>query len=146
MSDDLVTRVREVPLFANCSTRVMRRLVEGGREVDHHPGREVAAEGLGAAAFHYLLEGSALVSVSGASRGELRAGDYFGEISIIDGKPRSATVRAGAQGMRTFTIARFEFQTLLEQHPDVARTLLVNLCERLRACEAARAAPDSTGS
>ncbi len=140
MSDDIATRLAEVRLFAGCPTRVLKQLVDGGREVDHKPGREVAVEGLGAAAFHYVMDGSAEVTVGGSPRGELRPGDYFGEISLIDGKPRSATVRAGDQGMKTYAIDRFEFTQVIKTHPDVAHTLLVNVCGRLRECEAARSA------
>ncbi len=140
LSDDIATRLGEVRLFAGCPKRVLRQLIEGGREVDHKPGREVAAEGRGAAAFHYVMDGSAQVTVGGSARGELKPGDYFGEISLIDGKPRSATVKAGDDGMKTFAIDRFEFNQVIKTHPDVAHTLLVNVCGRLRQCEAARSA------
>jgi len=86
------------------------------------------------------MAGSAEVTVGGSPRGRLQPGAYFGEISLIDGKPRSATVRAGDEGMKTYAIDRFEFSQVVKTDPDVAHTLLVNLSGRLRECEAARAA------
>lgn len=139
MSEELESQIGQVELFAGFPSRALRRLVEDGRLVDHHPGREVAVQGRGAAAFHYLVEGSARVDVGGSPRADLGPGDYFGEISLIDGKPRSANVRAGEQGMRTFAISSFQFELMLEKHPEVRHHLLLNLCDRLRSLESERA-------
>jgi len=62
-------------------------------------------------------------------------GRYFGEISMIDGKPRSATVTAVAP-MTTLAIPHQDFERLLADEPDFARGLLVNLCARVREAEA----------
>ena len=68
---------------------------------------------------------------------QLHPGDYFGEISLIDGGPRSATVQADVP-MRTLSIASWEFKPLLEEHPAIARHMLVELCRKLRGAEAAQ--------
>jgi len=65
------------------------------------------------------------------------SGQGFGEISLIDGEPRSATVRAGAEGLQTFALSAWEFRPLLEENPTVAVELLKTLSARLRAAEAA---------
>ena len=135
MSDELASRLGQVPLFAGMPKRALRKLVDEARTVDHAPGRTVSAQGLGALAFHYLIEGSAHVDVNGSPRADLAVGDYFGEISLIDGKPRSANVRAGEQGMQTLAISQVQFRAMLEKYPDVMYQLLVNLCDRLRRVE-----------
>jgi CRP-like cAMP-binding protein len=140
MSDELASRLGQVPLFAGMPKRALKRLVEEARTVDHPPGREVAAQGLGALAFHYLLAGSAHVDVSGSPRAALGPGEYFGEISLIDGKPRSANVRAGEEGMQTLAISQMQFKALLEKYPEMMHQLLINLCDRLRRVESAPAA------
>ena len=67
-------------------------------------------------------------------RRTLGVDDYFGEISVIDGKPRSASVEAvGAP--QTFAIHPHVVQTLMDDHPDFARGSLVRLCKRLREAE-----------
>lgn len=133
------TSLEEVDLFSGFSKRALQRLRKHGKEVEHHPGHEVSIEGGYPYAFHLILEGSASVTVRGQSRPELGPGDYFGEISLIDGKPRSATVKAGKNGMRAFALSTFEFNSLLDAHPEVARVLLLNLCARIRSIEAGAA-------
>ena len=137
MSDDLVAHLKRVDLFSGMSKRALRRILDSGREVTHAPGREVAAEGLGGHAFHLILEGAAQVKVGGVGRPDLGPGDYFGEISVIDNKPRSATVTAGDDGLKVFAIPALGFRTALEKEPEMAQALMVNLCARIRRIEAA---------
>jgi CRP-like cAMP-binding protein len=127
----------QVHLFSGLSHRQLNRLTKMAREVTHEPGKSVADEGHGAAAFHVVLDGSADVLVHGEHRRRIGPGDYFGEMSLIDGLPRSATVQvSGDAPMRTLAIFRTDFNQLLEDDPTFARTLLVTLCTRLRAAEA----------
>jgi CRP/FNR family transcriptional regulator, cyclic AMP receptor protein len=135
MPDDLVDRLASVDLFAGFSRKSLIKLARNGREVQHGPGHEVASEGGSAVGFHLILEGRGHVEVGGADRRDLGPGDHFGEISLVDGKPRSATVRAGDDGLRTFAIPVWEFRALLDEHPDLTRALLVNLCARIRSIE-----------
>ena len=139
MSDELVTRLGRVDLFSGVSKRALRRMYDAGREVSHGSGHTVAAEGLGASAFHLILEGSAQVRVGTVNRPELGPGDYFGEISVLDGRPRSATITAGENGLKAFAIPAVGFRTALDKEPEMARTLMVNLCSRIRSIEAASA-------
>jgi CRP-like cAMP-binding protein len=127
----------QVDLFSGLSQRDLARIARSGREVDHKPGKEVVTQGRGGIAFHLVLGGFADLEIGGQLRKRLDAGDYFGEISLIDGKPRTATVRAGGDGLRTFAITAWEFQALLREQPQIARALLVTLCARIRDTQAA---------
>jgi CRP/FNR family transcriptional regulator, cyclic AMP receptor protein len=129
----------QIDLFHDMSVKALRRLVGSGREVLHQDGHRVIGEGSDlAVAFHVVLEGQAIVTSVGMPRRTMGPGDHFGEISLIDGQPRSATVVA--QGpLRTFAIPRDAFQLLLDDHPEVARGLLLVLCRRLRQIEASAA-------
>jgi CRP/FNR family transcriptional regulator, cyclic AMP receptor protein len=124
----------EVDLFSGLSRRQVRKLVDRGRTVPHEAGQKVSAEGLGSLAFHLVLDGEATVSVAGTDVRTLGPGDYFGEISMIDGKPRSATVTA-TQPTKTLAIPHQEFDRLLGDEPDFAHILLKTLCARLREAE-----------
>jgi CRP/FNR family cyclic AMP-dependent transcriptional regulator len=127
-------RLARLDLFSGLNRRRLKKLVERSQVVDHEPGRTIAAEGLGALAFHLILDGQAEVSRDGKPIRTLGADEYFGEISIIDGKPRSVTVTAASQ-MRTLVISYQSFQELLDNEPAFARGLLVLLCSRVREIE-----------
>lgn len=135
--DVITEELARVDLFSSLSRRDLARIARLGQAVDHPPGKAVVAEGRRGIAFHLILEGSADVEIGGRPRGRLGAGDYFGEISLLDGKPRMATVRAGTDGLRTFAVTAWEFRSLLDERPQVARALLLTLCARLRNAEAA---------
>lgn len=142
MADDAhtVDRLRDVDLFSTLSPRQLKHLAQVGQVLRHDPGYDVVIEGHGGVGFHLVLGGDATVQVSGATRPPLGPGDYFGEISVLDGKPRSATVTAGAAGLETFSLSAWQFSALLEKNPELAMPIIVGLCARLRAVEAAAAA------
>jgi CRP/FNR family transcriptional regulator, cyclic AMP receptor protein len=132
---DTEQQLASVDLFSGLSQRQLRKLIGRAREVQHTPGHEVATEGLGALALHLVLDGSATVTRQGQEIRTLGPGDYFGEISMIDGKPRSATITASGS-LTTLVIPHAEFERILGDEPDFARTLLTTLCARLREAEA----------
>jgi CRP/FNR family cyclic AMP-dependent transcriptional regulator len=124
----------EVELFSGLSRRQVRKLLDRGRIVPHDSGQQVSAEGQGSLAFHLIIDGGATVSIDGTEVRTLGSGDYFGEISMIDGKPRSATVTA-TEPTHTLAIPHQDFERLMADEPDFARVLLVTLCGRLREAE-----------
>ena len=94
----------------------------------------VTAEGDTDSRFYVIAEGQAVVSVNGRKRATLTVGSYFGEIALIDGGPRSATIVAETQ-LRTFTLAPWNFRPLLKENPDITYTILLEMCKRLRNVE-----------
>jgi CRP/FNR family transcriptional regulator, cyclic AMP receptor protein len=134
-AQDLEQRLGSVPLLSPLSARRRRQLLDRSRVVEHDEGHQLAAEGGGALALHLILSGSVTVSTGGKELRTLRAGDYFGEISLIDGKPRSAAVTA-AEPLRVLAVPYQAFQEVLDAEPAFARQLLVLLCARLREGEA----------
>ena len=130
-----VQALGRVPIFAGLSSRQLGKLAGSSRRTTHQAGHEIAKEGEGAMALHILLDGTAEVSVHGNPKRELRAGDYFGEISLIDGKKRSATVTATSD-LHTLAVPHGPFQKLLETEPGFAAGLLTLVCARLREAEA----------
>ena len=134
-ADELKALLGSIDLFQSVSKRNLGHLAKSGREISHPDGHEVIMEGAGAIGFHLIIGGTARVTTGGSVRRVLGVGDYFGEISVIDGKPRSASVEA-VESLRTFAIAPAIVKGLIEDNPDFARTLLLLLCARLREAEA----------
>jgi CRP/FNR family transcriptional regulator, cyclic AMP receptor protein len=132
---DMLERLRSVPLFEGLSDKELRDVLGRTRVVEHDGGDEILEEGHGAVGFHLILDGTVTVLQGGGVRRTLGPGDYFGEISMIDGKPRSATVRPDGT-VRTLSLAAWNFGPLLDAHPSMARKLLLGLCGHLRAAEA----------
>jgi CRP/FNR family transcriptional regulator, cyclic AMP receptor protein len=132
---DLQAHLARVPVFTGLSHRQLGRLAAASRTTTHHAGHEIAREGEGALALHIILDGTAEVTVHGKPRRELQAGDYFGEISLIDGKKRSASVSAKTT-VHTLAVPHGAFQQLLETEPGFAARLLKLICARLREAEA----------
>lgn len=133
-ADELKARLASVDLFDGLNKRALGQLVKGGREIKHPDGHEVITEGAGAVGFHLITGGTARVTTGGSVRRTLGVGDYFGEISVIDGRPRSASVEA-IENLSTLAIAPAVVNGLIEDNPAFARRLLVLLCARLREAE-----------
>jgi CRP/FNR family transcriptional regulator, cyclic AMP receptor protein len=85
---------------------------------------------------YVVAEGEVAVTVEGTDGKEtilamLKRGDFFGEMSLLDGSPRAATIRT-TEVTRLVTIRREDFQKLLHNHPNIAWTLLGEISNRLR--------------
>jgi hypothetical protein len=129
---DPVTALQRVKLFAGMNRRQAEQVA---RLFKLHPfakGDTIIVEGTGGAAFFLIESGEATVSSKGAQLAALGPGDYFGELALIDGGPRSATVTA-ATDMVCYGITFWEFRPLVEKNGTIAWILLEALAKRLRA-------------
>jgi CRP-like cAMP-binding protein len=114
------------------------------RPVTFAPGETVIRAGEPADAFYVIVRGRAGVAGKSLSR-TLREGDYFGEMALIDGGPRSATVIA-LDELRTIEIPRAAFLGLLEREPGLAQRIMASLANRVRALERAHAPKEQAPS
>lgn len=131
---DLIERLRGIPLFSRLSDKQLKRLGAAMRERHVAPGAEITVEGRGGPGFFVIESGEASVLVGGTEVNRLGPGDSFGEMSVIDGGPRSATVRA-ATDLRCHGLTSWEFKPLVDANPEIAWALLETLTERLRRAE-----------
>lgn len=127
----------DIDLFAGLSSSAISQIAETGTTFKTGPGGKVITEGAHDSGLRVVLEGSATVDVAGESRGEIGPGEYVGELSMIDGAARSATVVAGPQGVTTFALSSMAFMPLVRGDGDIAAALLKTLVARLRKVEAA---------
>lgn len=129
-------------LLADLSPRDARRLAGSMRERTYEPGAPILTEGEGGVGFFILLDGAAEVRIGGEPRGTLGAGDWFGEIALLDAQQqRTASVVATAR-TRCATLTAWEFRPFLAEHPDAAWQLMRSLAQRVsddRAFAAAQA-------
>ena len=129
---EALTRVK---LLQTLPEDALDELVQRASTMRHQPGRVMVKQGDKDSGLQVVLEGEAQVSVNDVPRASLGEGDYFGEMSLIDGAPRSATVTAGADGAKTVTISPLTFNEVLEAYPEVSRSLLSHLVARIRSLE-----------
>jgi pyruvate,water dikinase len=131
--------IERVPLFANMSAHDVEGIAALFKERRFAPGEAVTREGAGGAAFFVIQSGEATVSVAGRERATLTKDDYFGEIALIDGGARSATVTASTE-LVCYGLTYWEFRPLVQQNATIAWNLLQTLARRLRTAQA-----DQTG-
>jgi CRP-like cAMP-binding protein len=140
----LTESLHDIDLFSGLPDEVISDLVQAGSTIHTPAGHRAVCQGSSDAGLQVVLKGSASVQVNGVTRGDaLGPGDYFGEISVIDGLGRSATLTAGEEGLETFTISPLNFWPLVDRHPTMAHTLLRALSARIRELDAMEATSPS---
>jgi CRP/FNR family cyclic AMP-dependent transcriptional regulator len=130
----VVAALGKTDLFSSLSRKALERIASQAKLISHDAGKEITEEGGGGVGFHLITEGTASVTVRGTAKATLGPGQYFGEISLIDGKPRSATVTAETP-LTTVSLVTWVFNPILDEVPEVSKALLKVMCARLRAAE-----------
>jgi CRP/FNR family cyclic AMP-dependent transcriptional regulator len=128
----LVERLKSVPLFSGCSSRELASLVRFLKEADYPAGRDIVKEGHTGTGLYVILHGETKVVVGDRTRRRLGPGAFFGEISLLDRGPRTATVVADTP-VRTLTLSSWNFRAALKEHPTMAVKMLEELARRIRA-------------
>jgi len=129
----------KVPLFAGVPARHLRRIAALGSAVSFDAKTRIVSAGGPGDAFYVLLVGRAEVQRGrGRPKVEIGPGAYFGELALLDGAPRSATVVATSETI-CLMLARKQFEKMLKDEPAVAYALLRTLAARLRELDASAA-------
>jgi CRP-like cAMP-binding protein len=133
--DAKVDLLRGVPLFSACSKRELSRVASLADQVEVPKGKVLTREGEPGSEFFVVVEGQARVVVGGRGRlSPLGPGASFGEMSLLDRGPRTATVQAETD-MHLLVLDARSFSSLLAEMPSVARKLLAAMAGRLRVAE-----------
>ena len=130
-----VDLLRHVPLFHGLSDKELKTLSENFTERSFREGVELTAEGQGGVGFFVIESGEAVVTVDGHERRRLGAGDYYGEIALIDGGLRTATITAVSDGT-SYGLTPWQFRPLVETNASIAWPLLESMAKRTRDLEA----------
>jgi CRP-like cAMP-binding protein len=124
-----------VPLFAGLSQAHLRSVASLAEEVRYSPGRMIVRTGTPGVAFYVIVDGTAKVvrGTISSARGTwtLGPGDVFGEMALLDGGPRTASVVAETP-LTTIRIERAQFRRMLREEPDIALKLLESMASRMR--------------
>jgi CRP/FNR family cyclic AMP-dependent transcriptional regulator len=131
-NDAKIDRLRAIPLFAGARPRDLERIARLCTEVEVPAGRTLCREGESGQEFFVLESGTVQVAAGGRQLATLGAGEFFGELALLDAGPRTATVTAETD-VTVLVVSRQEFVGLLEEEPLVAVRMLPAIGARLRA-------------
>ncbi|MBI3647449.1 MAG: cyclic nucleotide-binding domain-containing protein [Actinobacteria bacterium] len=123
-----------VPLFEGFTRRHLAHLAHEADEVAFEPGEHVVEEGLLGETLYVILEGQARVVRGGRRVARLLPGDFFGELSAIDGGPRTASVVAETP-LLAVRLFRHTLVDLLRREPLLTVKLLQGIAKRIREVE-----------
>jgi len=135
-SSQKIDLLKKVPLFSNLSQRHLGEIGKHADQVQVEKGRVLVQQGKIGWDFIFIVEGKARVEKDGKVIRQLSGGDFFGEISLIDGEPRTSTVIAETD-MTLLIVHKTSFDHLLDAIPGLQRKILIFLCQYLRRAEKA---------
>jgi CRP-like cAMP-binding protein len=131
---ELEAQLASVPLLAGLDERVHRRLAQIGKRRSYAAGETIVREGSSGTALYVVLSGTVRVERAGSAVAELGPNEFFGELSLIEEEPRSASVIA-AEDAECILFPSWEFRALLDEHPQIAVPIMRALIERLHRQE-----------
>jgi len=131
----VMRQLAALDLFAGADRALLDTLAERCVEIEVPKGRELTSAGAEAREFVVIVDGYAVVSIAGVPISYLGAGSCFGEMSLIDGRARTADVVA-LSPMRLIVIAREDFLAMLERSPEFCGRVLTVVVGRLRLANA----------
>jgi CRP-like cAMP-binding protein len=123
-----------IPLFAGLERSGLSRLAKLATQRTYRAGETIVSEGEQAVAFYMVVSGKVEVVKGGAKLAELGPSEFFGDMALLDGFPRVATVRA-VEDTECLMLTRWDFSAELHGSPDIAIAMLSVLSKRIRELE-----------
>ena len=133
-SDARIRHLQRVPLFSGFEESDLRRVAEMSRIVEAPAGTVITHIGEAGDSFFVIIDGTVAVRTPVGTGAQLHPGEFFGEMSLLDGEPRSATIVA-TTNLRLLVVDRSHFWRLLDETPDLIRRMLTILSRRVRRLE-----------
>lgn len=129
--DEKIDLLRSVPMFAGLRDRELERISSLADIVDLPVDRVLMTQGESGHEMFVLVSGSGRVERDGATIDSAGPGDVLGEIALLDGGPRTATVTL-TEASRLLILARREFHDLMDEFPEIRLQVLEAVAQRLR--------------
>jgi CRP-like cAMP-binding protein len=130
--DAKIELIKKVPLFSRCSKKELAGIAAEADELVLPAGRALATQGARGAEFVIIVDGSADVTKNGRRINQLGSGDFLGEIALISGALRTATVTTTSE-TRILVLTDRGFKRLTGEMPSIQASILRALSERLQA-------------
>jgi CRP-like cAMP-binding protein len=134
LTDRKIELLQSVPLFASQGERGIDEISRLVRVIDMPAGRRLTTEGEPGTEFFVIASGAVRIERQGRYLRTLHAGDFLGEIALIDGGPRTATATTESD-VQLLVIAQSDFGVLLERFPEIQAAVVGALAERIRRLE-----------
>jgi CRP/FNR family transcriptional regulator len=131
---DATQVLKSVGLFQGLSRSELREIAEGAREELFSANQDIVQEGQSGGPFFCITEGRADILVDGKKVGDLGPGSYFGEMSLLEGGGRSATIRATTH-VKALAITSWNFLAILRDNWEITKKVLAELSRRVRDLE-----------
>jgi CRP-like cAMP-binding protein len=122
------------PFFADLSRNELRELAKVTEDMEVQEGKTLTREGAAGSEFFVIVDGEVAVTKDGSEIRTMSEGDFFGEISLLEDRPRTATVTAKTP-LRFFVLTRQNFRALMDKQPELEEKVTSALEERLRTTE-----------
>jgi len=135
----VISLLKKTPIFAKTSESSLDAMLKSAVQKTVPAGESIVEKGQGGAGFYLLLTGAATVSTGGEKLAEMAAGDFFGELSVIDGAPRTADVIASVE-TTCLVVTQWAMRSIITSHPEIALSMLQELVRRLRKTDASLSA------
>lgn len=127
--DEKLDLLRRVPLFARLGKRELERLGQLADEVEVGLDTKLTEQGHIGHEFFIVIDGHVTVIEDKRPVSQLHPGDFFGEIALLEGHVRTATVRADGI-VRLLVVGHREFHALMDEFPSVREAVMAELAER----------------
>ncbi len=127
--------LKSIWLFSSCTGSELRKIRSSLDEVVVPEGKVLVEEGRIGLEFFLIVSGTATVTRNGKKVATLGPGGYFGELSLLDRKPRSATVVSDTE-MDVLVLSQRQFNSLLQSVPTISRKMLSAMANRVREADA----------
>lgn len=124
------------PVFSSCSQRELESIARIGTKIKIEPGYVLTREGRRGYEFFVVEDGTATCTIDGREVATYGSGDFFGEMSLLEQQPRSATIVADTP-MSVIAIDSREFASMLALAPSTSKKIMAALSSRLRDAQAA---------
>lgn len=137
----VIPLLQKTPIFAKTSVSSLKTMLKSAIEKTVPAGDKLVEKGETGAGFYLILDGRAEVVADGEKLAKFGPGDFFGELAVIDGAPRTADVVALTEAT-CIVVSQWAMRSIISSHSEIALSMLEELARRLRATDEARSSCD----